>query len=210
MPNHIPGRIGPTSGSCARTSLYPTDATPPPTLRVDRMTRPPIVPWNQRSTLGVARAVKYSGYSRAIAARIHRIMTSREGTCSCVGGIETGIKTNDSSAGCSGFTGRHDGPSRNGTRCGRPHPPPRRQRRCHAPDPALEERRRLAERRRTERQAGPAVADLQQQLTVIRRVMTTAQHTRVTVHLHGQPEPPQLRSEEHTSELQSRGHLVCR
>ena len=63
----------------------------------------------------MAGVVRYSGYSRAIAARIHRIRTPREGTPSSVFGIGTSIETDDSgillaaaarSAACSGISGR--------------------------------------------------------------------------------------------------------
>src|SRR5207247_9085138 len=104
-PNPMLGRIGSTSGSCAWTSPNLIPATLRP-VRVDRITRPPVVPWNQRSTLGLAGVVRYSAYVCAIADRIHRIRTARDGTRSSVFVVRKTIETNDSGVVLASAVGR--------------------------------------------------------------------------------------------------------
>src|SRR5216117_1657106 len=89
------GRIGPTSGRCASTSPNLIPAT-----------RPPVVPWNQRSTLGLAGVVRYSAYVCAIADRIHRIRTARDGTRSSVFVVRKTIETDDSGVVLASAVGR--------------------------------------------------------------------------------------------------------
>src|SRR2546422_7133845 len=56
----------------------------------------------------------------------------------------------------------------------------------------LEERARVAQRGRAERQSGATLSDPQQQLTVRRRVPVVREHAGIAIHFDRQAEAPQL------------------
>src|SRR5207253_8725528 len=77
---------------------------------------------------------------------------------------------------------------------------------------ALEERLDQVDRRREDDRRGVRAADLQERLQVaqLQRNGVLLDHERRVLEPLVIEEHPIARSEEHTSELQSRGHLVCR